>query len=692
MFNWIIRISFLYFFVLVSCSESTDEPPSPPGKPQTSVNQEIKKFNEVVQAATNQFTTALNKALVQATTEFRNQTEKVLKKVEDQKKAQVELDQEALTSELNAIIQTATTRFTTDINKNLEEVTAQFRNQTEEILKKGKGDGDIAGELDAAVQTAITQLNTEIDKAANAARDNITSGIADAATEAKGDLTGGIVDAATKAKGDLTSGIADAATEAKGDLTGGIADAATEAKGDLTGGIADAATEAKGDLTGGIVDAATEAKGDLTGGIVDAATEAKGDLTGGIADAATEAKGDLTSGIAEASTATRDNVAGGIGEAATAARENVTGGIGEAATAARENIVGGIGEAATAARDNVTGGIGEAATAAGTILAAKLDKVTKAAIDRFKSKVADIAQNAMKKTPVVQTSGSSCILTEPVNTAKPIIRDAVRNLELFLDRELTFDVEAGGMKIKGVVKEVFDDREIPWEKITTEQDKVRLTDQIVSTIYNDERYKNHLTPLRSALISNIKDTIVPEEEIAKLTAEERLTLGCRINIEIKKAVGQFVEERIRYIVGKIIDVNTATEAVYTMRFDIASSLPHKKFGKPIHFFISMGEGDDEESVSLSKGDCVRIKKEYLPSITFILLYTNPATGPNFPDNAVKLCDYAKVWSLEEPGCQPGNYNIQQVRKGADMDYVLKWERPRGNSASSCQVFPSNYTL
>ena len=661
-FNWIIRISFLYFFVLVSCSESTDEPPSPPGKPQTSVNQEIKKFNEVVQAATNQFTTALNKALVQATTEFRNQTEKVLKKVEDQKKAQVELDQEALTSELNAIIQTATTRFTTDINKNLEEVTAQFRNQTEEILKKGKGDGDIAGELDAAVQTAITQLNTEIDKAANAARDNITSGIADAATEAKGDLTGGIVDAATEAKGDLTSGIADAATEAKGDLTGGIADAATEAKGDLTGGIVDAATEAKGDLTGGIVDAATEAKGDLTGGIVDAATEAKGDLTGGIADAATEAKGDLTGGIAEASTAARGNVAGGIGEAA------------------------------TAARDNVTGGIGEAATAAGTILAAKLDKVTKAAIDRFKSKVADIAQNAMKKTPVVQTSGSSCILTEPVNTAKPIIRDAVRNLELFLDRELTFDVEAGGMKIKGVVKEVFDDREIPWEKITTEQDKVRLTDQIVSTIYNDERYKNHLTPLRSALISNIKDTIVPEEEIAKLTAEERLTLGCRINIEIKKAVGQFVEERIRYIVGKIIDVNTATEAVYTMRFDIASSLPHKKFGKPIHFFISMGEGDDEESVSLSKGDCVRIKKEYLPSITFILLYTNPATGPNFPDNAVKLCDYAKVWSLEEPGCQPGNYNIQQVRKGADMDYVLKWERPRGNSASSCQVFPSNYTL
>ena len=661
--NWIISISCLCFFVLVSCSESIDEQPSPSGKSQTAINQEIKKFNEVVQTATAQFTKELNKALVQATTEFRNQTEEILKKVEDQKKVQVKLDQEALTSELNTIIQRAMARFTEGINKSLEQATTQFRSQMEEILKKGRGDAeDIKGELDAAVQAAITQFSTEMNKVAMAAKNDIADGTAGAATKARDDITGGIGEASTAARDNVTGGIGEAATVAKGDLTGGIGEASTAARENVAEGIGEASTAARENVTGG---------------------------------------------IGEASTAARDNVVGGIGEAATVAKDNVTKGIGDAATTARNNVVGGIGEAATAAKDDITGGIGDAATVARATLAGELDKVMKDATDRFRREAANIIQDA--RTQAGQTSESSCPLTKSINIAKPIVRDAVRNLELIVDRELTIEIpDMYGNMQKGFIERVFDDREIQWEAIVTEQDKAELADQIVSALYNDEKYKYERLGITGALASSIKDTTVPAEEITMLTRGERLTLGCRINVEIRKDVKQLMEERIRYLVDKTIDIETATEAVYTLQFDIASSLPHIFSGKPVALFISMekakkpeegtssGEGEGSEEITPAeeedsknfilsrKGDCVRIKKEDLSSIKITLLYTNPALEGNLPNTGNELCN-----QTDEHKCSVGNYNIQQVGEREGINYVLKWARPKGSNSSHCPEFPSN---
>ncbi len=289
----------------------------------------------------------------------------------------------------------------------------------------------------------------------------------------------------------------------------------------------------------------------------------------------------------------------------------------------------------------------------------------------------------------IKASELSDPMTEARNKAQFIIQSVVKNLRPFLDRELLFE-SASGTK-KGVVKQIFEDMEIKWEQVVTEQEKTDLADKIMSTIYSDdEQYKYGLKNIHTALMINLTDIKVPEEDTVMLTANEKVILTNEFSIEVRQAVEKLIEERIRYNVDKIIDIETAAEAVYTLQFDVKSSLPHKIFGKPIQLFISMREGEDSQSVVLwRKGDCVRIKKEHLPSVTLVLLYTNPAIAMNVPNPMFQLCGPKE----EKYRCHPGNYNIQRVGEEEGIDYVLSWEKQtEDNIAFSCQTFPSMPTL
>ncbi|MDE0119363.1 MAG: hypothetical protein OXM55_05060 [Bdellovibrionales bacterium] len=318
----------------------------------------------------------------------------------------------------------------------------------------------------------------------------------------------------------------------------------------------------------------------------------------------------------------------------------------------------------------------ETVTATLAMMNMEIGKITNDALSRFKQEVTSLIQDTIKT--------SDDPMTKARNKAQFIIQSVVKNLRLFLDRELLFESASG--KKQGLIKQIFEDIEIKWEQVVTEQDKTDLADKIISTIYSDdEQYKHGLKNINTALMINLKNIKVPEEDTVMLTVNEKRTLTNEFSVEIRRAVENLIKEQIRYNVDKIIDVETAPEAVYTLQFDVESSLPHKIFGKPIQLFISMRKGEDSQNVVLwRKGDCIRIKKEHLPSITLVLLYTNPAIAMNVPNPMFQLCDHKE----EKYRCQPGNYNIQQVGEEEGIDYVLRWEKLKDNNTSSCQVFPN----
>ena len=617
--NCIIHIHFLFLFVLVSCSKSTEEQISPPGGELVNFQKKLKKeFSEAIQQATSQFKKELNKSVVKTTTEFQNQTDQILKKRKEE--VQVKLDKEALTNDLDALIQKTRVRFTSDINLTIDEALARFQRQIEGILEKKKAD---TVTLEVETHKAIRRFNEEVSSTIGMAKKDLTEGIKLASSEARADIETGIKSAGSEARENIETGVKSAGVEARKDIETGVKSAGVEARKDIETGIKSAGSEARENIETGVKSAGVEARKDIETGIKSAGSEAREDIETGVKSAGVEARKDIEEGIKSAISETRE--------------------------------------------ESVTDKIPEEALAMMNI---EINKITEAALDRFSREAAHLIQDAMT------ASEPSNPMTKARKKSQFIIQSSIQNLRIFLDRELLF--ESANRAKNGIVKKIFEDREIHWEQIVTEQDKKELADKIINTIYSgDEQYKYDLKNINTALMINLKDIKIPEEDTIMLTTNEIKTLTNEFNIEIKREVETFIKERIRYNVDKIIDIETATEAVYTLQFDVKSSLPHKRFGKPILLFISMGEGENVKDIVLGrKGDCVRVKKEHLPLIDVALLYTNPAITMNSPDSISQLCDS----KAEKYRCRPGNYNIQQIGEEEGIDYVLRWEKRKDNRA------------
>ena len=321
------------------------------------------------------------------------------------------------------------------------------------------------------------------------------------------------------------------------------------------------------------------------------------------------------------------------------------------------------------AGDNVITEIDKATQTATTDVTASID----AAANRFKTSLTDQIQGpATAPKPEPEPLDP---VTKIIEEARPAIRNIVRNSEVFLD----FAVEE-------IVQQAMETLNIQWAEITTEEDKKKLIDQVMDAFHNSER-KYEVKNVHSALMLNIRQTTqnipIGIVEMVGLKETEKTKVTNEIHSETEKAIKEFIDERMRHAVGRAIDAETAEEAVYTLQFDIRNTLLHRDFGKPINLFISLKKNEESEGFSLSRrGDCVKIKKEYLSSITLVLQYTNPVVGMNFPYPMIELCN-----QKERRKCQAGHYNIQRVGEGQSIDYVLKWRKMRTDQSLSCSEFP-----
>ena len=295
-----------------------------------------------------------------------------------------------------------------------------------------------------------------------------------------------------------------------------------------------------------------------------------------------------------------------------------------------------------------------------------------AALNRFRRELLEQFQ----ETAATPEPESPDPITKIMEEARPVIRDIVSNSELFVDFE-----------VKEIVQRTIKILNIQWIEITTEEDKEELADQIINTIYNSGR-KHTVRNVHSALMDNIRQSVqnitTITEEIVDLKEVEKMRVTSKIQSETEKAIKRFIDERIRQAVGQTIDTETAEQAVYILQFDVENTPLHRHFGKPINLFVFLKRQEEAETFPLSnKGDCVKIKKEYLSSVTLVLQYTNPVVGMNFPSSMIEFCNPTDKFK-----CQAGHYDIQRMGEGQGIDYVLKWRKTQATDQPlSCPEFP-----
>ena len=542
---------------------------------------------------------------------------------------------QTIKKEFNEAVQMTATQFTAELNKALERTTAEFQNQAKEVLKKmedqekvqvGLDKEALTGELDTVIQQAIARFTNDINQ-------NLEQAITQFRSQTKEILE--------KEKGDVKN--------IKAEL--------------------DAAAQTTVDTF------STE--------IAKVVTAAQDKVADAIAQAADTAGKKIATDLAETASTTTDDITSGIAEATTDAKDKVADAIAQAADTAGKKIATDLAETSDTASSRVTDSIEN--TTAMANLPMTINTAINKAINDLKQQMAQIVQDTQKNPPTGAADPAPDPVINAMDRANVIIQTVVKNLESFVDKELTLEsTSTNGSTQQGVIKQIFEDRTIQWNIIVTEEDKTHLADEIVNTIYNNNQYKFGLNNLINVVISNINTINMPREETAMLTEHEETRLINKFNMEMNTAVRALVEKRIRYNVGKIIDTKTAAEAVYTLQFDVGSVIPHRFYGKPIQMFISM-QNSTKNFLLQTKGDCVRIKKEYLSHINLVLLYTNPVIQTNFPNFISELCHHRD----EKYKCQPGNYNIQQVGEGESIDYVLRWEKSKRNNESHCQVFPDD---
>ena len=328
---------------------------------------------------------------------------------------------------------------------------------------------------------------------------------------------------------------------------------------------------------------------------------------------------------------------------------------------------------------------GSVPTAVDAAVTARVREVVPGAVDtEVQTAVGEKIPEAVERTPIkvegVAVSGTS--EGDSMEAMKVVIvraiEEIVKNSKRFLDDEIKFEK---------IVERALKEENIQWSEITTREDIEQLADQLVNTMYRDEKYKYTIVNFRNALIFNIKPSIrdIPFviEGLINLKADEKIKLNDEINIEFERVVDEFVDERMRYALGRAIDAEISTEAIYTLQFDINSAPLQRDLGKIEVNFISV-KGEEEGFYFSTKGDCVRIKKEHLSSIALVLMYTSPAQGMNHPSAWDTLCNQE-----EKRKCQAGHYSIKKIGSGPSTDYILQWEKSGSDRSLSCPEFPTN---
>ena len=283
-------------------------------------------------------------------------------------------------------------------------------------------------------------------------------------------------------------------------------------------------------------------------------------------------------------------------------------------------------------------------------------------------------------TPLTEQEQKARIITDITTDTRKITQDTLVNSSSFLND-----------KIKRIANQTIQEISVNWEDVVSEDDKDELTRQIINGIQeklNPNDLKNIIKGIKHNAWKMVNGMSVTIPIALGLKGEE---IRKQINTEMESTIKVYIDDFIAHIAGHIVDANTATEAIFTLQFDINASPVHYPYGTLDVIAVKINNKEDSsQGKKLSyrletKGNCVRIKNEWLPKIELIKIYATPLV--NMVEGSLPHKDGFHYFCSND--CMPGHYNIQITGQDnqSGIDHVLKWAKPNGESPSDCPIFP-----